>query len=480
MNILLISTNREHAPQPVMPMGLCLVAAALEQHGFTPHVLDLCFTRDPQAAIAQAITKFTPDVIGLSIRNLDNGELLQTRAYLPEIEAYERICHQHSSAPLIIGGSAVSIAPQQLLTRLNADYAVAGDGEAAMVALATCLRDGAVPQQIAGVYGKADSTSTITPTRITDLAGTPDPQLAKWLEVRRYLRAGAHWPVQSKRGCAFHCIYCTYRLIEGNCYRLRAPAVVAEEISEARQHWGARHFEFVDATFNHPLDYALSLCEEIARRNLQVELHTTGINPAAASPELFALMHRAGFREIVCSPDSASDQMLQNLRRGFSRQDIEHTAVWAHQAGLSVLWAFLFGGPGENETTVQETLDFISNTLGPHDRVLCTVGLRVYANTELEQTALAKGAITSDTDLTDPVFYFSPQIAPARVLQMLDTSPRRAQMVYLSTLQNPLIKLALRLHNRLHLPGATWAAVPIYNRLASITHRSYANKKPKQ
>jgi len=147
------------------------------------------------------------------------------------------------------------------------------------------------------------------------------------------------------------------------------------------------------------------------------------------------------------------------------------TATWAREAGISVLWAFMFGSPGETEGTVRETLDFIRTGLRDGDRVICTVGIRVYPRTEIARTALAEGAIPPDADLSHPVFYFSPHITPDRVLEVLDSSPRRSQMVYLGALQQPAVAWALRLRHALRLPGAPWAAVPLYSRLTRLLRR---------
>jgi len=71
MNVLIISTNQNVFPMPVMPIGACVVAEAAERAGHEVSVLDLMFERDPTRAITSAIRKSNPDVIGLSVRNID-------------------------------------------------------------------------------------------------------------------------------------------------------------------------------------------------------------------------------------------------------------------------------------------------------------------------------------------------------------------------------------------------------------------------
>lgn len=456
-----------------MPLGLCSLAVSLEAAGFTPEILDLCFSRHPEHDIRRRIADWQPWAIGLSIRNLDSGDFLATRRYLPQATRFARACRETTSAPMILGGPAVSISPQRMLERLNAEYAVVGDGEESFVELLNRLKDGREPTGIPGVVSRSASIpARILPAHVCDLQSLGLPQLDRWIDVRRYVRQGGHVPVQTKRGCGFRCTYCTYRVIEGARYRLRAPEAVADEIEQAVKDWHARQFEFVDSTFNHPSSHALEVCEAIRTCALRIELHTTALNPAATSRELLIAMRQAGFRSVVCSPDSASDEMLIRYRRGFTSQHIEQTAVWAREAGISVLWAFLFGGPGETEQTVKETLAFIERVFTPGDRILCTVGLRIYPDTELAVLAQQEGIVTADTDLSEPVFYFSPQIAHHRVIELLDRSIRRPQMIYLGSLQNSLVNMAVRAHSALSLPWPSWAAVPVYNTVQRLLRRT--------
>jgi len=470
MRVLLVNTNRARLPQPVAPLGLCLVASALDAHGHEVRLLDLCFSRRPDADLARALKAWPPQAIGLSIRNLDNGESLRPRSHLPEAERLACVCRAHSSAPLLIGGAAVNVAPEETRRRLGADYAVVGDGEVGLPAL---LDDLLVGQEL-------DSCHSPAPSRAQDLDSLPHSQAGRWIDLPRYLRHGAVYPLQTKRGCAFQCTYCSYPLIEGDRYRLRSPEFVCSEIEEAIGQYRVRNFEFVDSTFNHPYEHAVRMCDALARRGspagrrpalsegegagFPAAFHTMGLNPSTASRELFSLMRRAGFRSAVCGAESGSDAMLETMRKGFTAEQVAHAAAWARETGLSTLWAFLFGAPGETEETVRETLRFMETAFGPQDRIICTIGVRLYPRTEVARIAREEGVISADTDLSYPVFYQSPCITTERLLALLDASPVRSRMVLLETIQRPSVALAMRLRTALRLPGAPWAGVPLYNR----------------
>ncbi len=480
MRVLLVNSNRERAPQPAIPLGLCLVASSLASRDFQVRVLDLCFSPNPSRDLATAIGDWRPDAIGLSIRNLDNGDFLRPRSYVVDAATLALEIRSLSQAKLVIGGPAVSIVPAELLHALQADFAIAGDGEEALPALLQRVQAGEEEPSLPGIYVRkpADpSTSlggkTVLPyrplARTADIETLPFAQVANWIDLRRYLQYDCPMPVQSKRGCALECIYCTYCQVEGPKYRFRAPQTVAQEMWEAKGRWKVGRFDFVDSTFNHPLDHALALCQAIIDCRLGAKLQTTGLHPGSTSRELIQLMKNAGFESVVCTPDSGSEPVLERLKKGFSLDDVAHTASWTREAGLPVLWSFVFGAPGETQETVRATIRFAEAVLGPQDRMMCTLGLRVYPGTELARTAVDEGIVPAEANLLKPAFYFSPEIAPARVLQLLDRSKLRRQMVYLTSLQSTLVPIGLRLRHALHLSGPAYRHVPLLSLLTRLT-----------
>ncbi len=72
MKILLVSVNREKMPYPVFPLGIAYLARSLREGGHAVEVLDLNFSDAPTVDVADGLKRFGPDLIGLSLRNLDN------------------------------------------------------------------------------------------------------------------------------------------------------------------------------------------------------------------------------------------------------------------------------------------------------------------------------------------------------------------------------------------------------------------------
>src|SRR5687767_8706668 len=133
--VLLVSTNREHAPQPVVPNGVACVASALRQAGHDVRVLDLCFAREPIRTARDTARAFAPDVVGVSVRNIDNSDLIALRHYTPEAAAVTRALRDAAPQASVTAGAApFGVAPPALTEGLNGDWAVAGAGERATLA----------------------------------------------------------------------------------------------------------------------------------------------------------------------------------------------------------------------------------------------------------------------------------------------------------------------------------------------------------
>ncbi len=467
--VLLVSTNRERQPYPVVPNGLACVASALDGVGHDVRFVDLCFARDPVAASTEAARGFDPDIIGVSVRNIDNSDAIALRHYTPEARAILQGLRRISPrAKVIAGGAAFGVAPEALFRDLGVDYAVAGDGERASVALVDALTAGKPVGALPGVVRDRQGVVVFTPPgEEADLDSLPPPALHRWIDLGRYQRHGATVPIQTKRGCVYKCVYCTYRNVEGWGYRTRDPELVADEIEELNRNARVRHFDFVDSTFNSPPGHALQVCEAIARRKLDVQLDTTNFTPAVAPDDLLSAMRSAGFRSLGITAESASDAVLEKLEKGFNAAKVREVAERVEKHGLRTLWIFLVGGPGETAATVEETLEFARWRLGRGDAVYVTVGLRIYPGTTLHRIAIAEEFVPAGSSLLDPAFYFSRELSfdptVARLKRFAADHPR---FMFSADSRSVVLPYLTRAASVLNLPRPHWRYMGLFQRVS--------------
>jgi radical SAM superfamily enzyme YgiQ (UPF0313 family) len=400
VKLLLISANRERDPYPVFPIGLACLAGPLAAAGHHLTVLDLCFEPDPAHAISAALDKDQPDAVVVSLRNLDNVTWPGSRSYLDGVRDIVALCH--ARAVTIIGGSGFSLMPVEILAAVGAHYGVAAEGEEILPRLLACLGAGGDPSLLPGVV--LPGRSAFLPPRPLGSVGTPDRTL---FDVARYCREGGMANLQTKRGCPFGCIYCTYPLLEGRCLRLRPIKEIIAEIRTLVDDYGVSYLYFVDDIFNYPPGFAEELCLAMSAARLAVNW-SAFINPDFITPRLLQTMQEAGCDAVEFGSDSGSATMLTALGKSFTVDSIRESSRLCREMGMDFAHYILLGGPGETRETVLETFALMDEV--EPTAVIAMTGIRIYPGTALEQVALEDGMIAAGDSLLEPVFYISPAI----------------------------------------------------------------------
>jgi radical SAM superfamily enzyme YgiQ (UPF0313 family) len=411
VNILLIITNRYRGPIPVMPLGACLVAESCERAGHHVQILDLMFERDPLHALGSVIDKTKPDVVGISQRNIDNNDMQHPVTFYKDLTLLMEIIRGKTDATAVLGGAAVGVMPEALLRFTEADWAVLGDGEIVFPKVLDMLSKNRTLKKIAGVGWIEDTCFRINTGFGDRFSGNGlVPDFSRWINLPAYLSRFSPVPIQTKLGCHFKCVYCTYRKIEGQDYRLCDPQTIGGEILDLEKR-GLRDVEFVDNVFNSPYDHAIALCDTIAKVRANVRLQTVELNPYFVDDKLIGAMEQAGFVGIGITVESAADPVLERLKKGYTARDVFKASEVIQNHRIPCLWVFMFGGPGETEETVLETLRFAEKSIGQRDVALFMIGIRIYPGTELENIARAEGVLTlPPKEMLEPVFYLSPSI----------------------------------------------------------------------
>lgn len=401
MRVLLVSANVESLPDPVFPIGTAYVGAALKQSGMTCQGLDLCFEEDVEASIVRALQAFDPELVLISLRNVDNVSYPLYTSYLPFYQKVLAAIRNTSQATIVVGGSGFTLLPEAIFKLLQADYGVAGEGELAMVRLARHLagQEPFAPIEQSPVIFPGDC-----PTVELDRLPPPDRSL---FDGARYLKHGGMGNIQTKRGCPFGCIYCTYPLVEGSAVRTRSSESVCNEIETLLQE-GIHTLFMVDNEFNHPLDHAMAVCREMIRRQLDVKWSCYA-HPGFVTTKMVDTMQAAGCTSLEFGVDAACPDMLKSMGKNFSVGDILNASRICRQAGIPFCHSLLLGGPGETMDTVRQTLDCIVET--DPTAVVCMVGIRVFPRTRLAAHALQEGLVGENDDFLSPVFYLSDAIA---------------------------------------------------------------------
>ena len=408
MKVLLVSANTEQINMPVMPLGMACVKQAVRQAGHLVQALNLMTPEDAETQLPTAIFHFKPDVIGISVRNIDDQSMTQPRFLLDAVKPVTTLCRRLSKAPVVLGGAGFSIFPQSVLDYLGADFGIQGEGEGVFIDLLSFLERKEPVPDLPGLYfpdrrrvGASISTKTLDDYLL------PDPD--RTLSSHSSFDSKNIWlPFQSRRGCPMRCSYCSTPVIEGTRLRKRSPENVAAALRR-QVDAGLTQFFFVDNTFNLPLSYAKSLCDAIIASGLKIRWQAI-IYPNFVDEELVLKMMRAGCVQVSLGFESGDEGMLKRMNKHTDPDTIARISSLFKTHGIRRMGFLLLGGPGETRETVERSLSFVRRL--DMDIMRITVGIRIYPHTTLAAYARAQGLVSSDDPLLHPRFFLREKLIP--------------------------------------------------------------------
>jgi radical SAM superfamily enzyme YgiQ (UPF0313 family) len=405
MKVLLISANTETINMPVLPLGLAFVDAALLDQGFETKMINLMDAADSKKLIEETISKFRPDAIGISVRNIDTQDIKRPVFMLDPVKSMIAWCREFSKAPIIIGGPGYSIYPEAALDYLDADMGIKGEGESAFPALLRRIENQQPISDVPGLY--LPKKGAVRPRQCIRQTAEILFPLPIHMPIPDAIPKKDLWmPFQTRRGCPMNCSYCSTGSIEGRLIRKLSIQQAIKTLA-AFSGAGYNQFFFVDNTFNLPPSYAEAFCDGIISANIKITWRCI-LYPAKINETLVRKMALAGCREVSLGFESGSDEILKRFNKQFNTSDIRTTSAMLKKYGIAQLGFLMLGGPGETRQTVMQSLDFM-DSLNP-EAMKITTGIRIYPDTLLADIAIKEGIIDPDDNLLMPKFYIRKEL----------------------------------------------------------------------
>jgi radical SAM superfamily enzyme YgiQ (UPF0313 family) len=395
---------------PVYPLALAQLAGALREAGHTVHLFDVIVHEldSPPEVLRQA----QPDLIGVSLRNIDNTNASEPRDYFDEYRRLIRQLRIHSSAPIAIGGSAFSLFPRQLMEMLQPDFGIVGPGETALCQLLEVLDSGNIENIPNLLTTGAECIAPISSVpALTTMCHDGDL-------VDFYWQNGGMIGIQTKRGCPKNCSYCTYPSLEGTTVSWADPGSVVDDMERLLVSRGVDYFFIVDSLFNISPKQEQAFAEEICRRSLKLSWGAF-FSPAGIEKDYMSLLKKSGLTHVEFGTDSLCDAMLGSYQKDFAVADVVRASSLCTKMGLYVAHYLILGGPGESEETIRLT----ARNARYHEKCyfLSFPGVRIYPATALYETALAEGIVAGVQDCLAPKFYLARPLTASSIWQTLES-----------------------------------------------------------
>lgn len=419
MRVMFVSINQLKSYRPVLPIGMVTVATQVRRAGHDVKCVDLMFEEEEDQVVRRATAEFAPDVLGISIRNVDSLNLLEPAIYTPLArEVADCARSVQPNIKVVLGGPGFTTVPEELMDFIGADYGLVGFAEDSILALLNAIAEGIEPRGIPGIifrdgghyYKKPPSFSLDYSNVLPPDRNFYDPRYFEYAFETHDDITRVPATVQTKKGCVLECVFCSNFLIDGTGVTSREPASVADEVERIAAD-GMDRFEIVDGVFNLPLHNALGILREFERRGLRLRWSCM-INPGAVNSELVELMAKTGCREVEFGTDSCNNRVLGILKKNFRKRQIYEVHRMFREAGIRTMHCLFIGSPGDDRESVLETLDAMDELVpaGSESHVYWTFGLRICRGTELFNIAVREGVIRGDECFLVPKYYVSPQV----------------------------------------------------------------------
>ena len=394
--VFFISSNTSTDPYPVYPLGMAVVAGAMKDAGHEVQQYDWLVSGEDLTPMFVAMERFAPDMVSISIRNIDNVDSFSGAEgwYLRKIKELVDSLRGKVKVPIVVGGPAMTIMPEAIAEYLDVDHAVVGEGEHSLPALAADLVAGKELPRVIERRPPLDGDHFAPPLF--------EPELVEY-----YLKHSGMVNLQTKRGCPYRCSYCSYPHLEGTTFRVRNPKLVVDELERLQREHQVERVFFTDSVFNDPQGRYLEVCEEMIRRQLDMQW-AAFFRPQGMGREELALMKRSGLYALELGTDAGADKTLAGINKNLTYADIFAVNEACLAEHLPAAHYVMFGGPDEDEGTVLEALENMK-CLGA-SVVFAFSGIRIHPGAPLHQRAIDDGVISADTSLLKPVYYFSPRV----------------------------------------------------------------------
>ena len=395
-----------------MPLGLAYIAAALKGAGIGVHVVDAVGEAPTTRAsyckgylvglhLDQIVARVPPnaDIIGITV--------IFTHEWPEVVQLIDLLRRRFPKATIVLGGEHVTSLPEFSLLSSKADIAVLGEGEETVVELVSALRAGRPLSDIAGLAYRDNDKICVNrrrerKTNIDDIA-LPDWDSFSPETYHRHRFVGGMFssrmtvPILATRGCPYQCTYCSAPNMWLPRWIPRDPVKVVDEIETYVKKFGAGNFPFQDLTAIIKRGWIKAFCEELIRRNLNIQWQLpTGTRSEAIDPEIAGLLKASGMTSMAYAPESGSDYTRRLIKKKMTADKLFASIDAATGADLNVAVFLVIGFPHDRPEHIAENLPFIDR-LAAHGVNDVSVGFYMaLPGTELFHSLYETGRIKID------------------------------------------------------------------------------------
>ena len=372
-----------------LPIGLAYISSSLKELGFKVEILD---------AVGEAPKNRTGYykgyLVGLGLKEIAEKinpnskcigiSVIFTHEWPAVVKLISLIKEKFPNMPIILGGEHISAMPEFSLITSNADYVVMGEGEKTIIELIKAIKNRKTFQKIEGIGYNINNQVVINNRRnrrqSIDKISYPDWDSFNVKEYYENRFVGGMYsdnltiPILATRGCPYQCTYCSAPNMWLPLWIPRDPILVVDEIEYYVKKFGAGNFPFQDLTAIIKRDWIKAFCEELIKRELNINWQLpTGTRSEAIDSEIAFLIKKSGMISMAYAPESGSEETRKYIKKKMKTDRLFDSIDAAAQADLNVAVFLVIGFPHDLPKHLKENKNFVER-LAKHGVTDLSVG----------------------------------------------------------------------------------------------------------
>lgn len=373
------------------PIYLAYIVAVLEEAGLEVAFVDAVMEEMSIEDFARAATAIGPDLVVLECSTPSIYHDLETARATKEALPGTRVA---------LTGSHPTVFHEELLRDNPAvDAIVRGEAELTVRDLALSLAGGENLSGVQGLTYREGDGVLVNPPRplIEDLDSLPFP--ARHIVNQEGYRAAIYsgerpTAMVSSRGCPYHCVYCLWpETLYGHKFRARSAQNVVDEMELVVKDYGVDEIYFDDDCLTLSKKRVLEMCRLILDRGLDVKWIVQA-RVDTVDKEVLSAMKEAGCHYVLFGVESGSPKMLEIMKKRITLDRARQAFRDCRDVGMKTQAFFLFGVPGENQETIEETIEFARELDADSTQFAIAIP---HPGTELYQVCLENGWLVFDS-----------------------------------------------------------------------------------
>jgi radical SAM superfamily enzyme YgiQ (UPF0313 family) len=378
MKICICTTPIRPYPTDFPPFGSMAIIQSLRGIGEDVSFYNIDYFRPSREEVETYFREQQFDLVGISA--------VVSTAYAYTKELSQTIRRVSPQTTVVVGGNLAASA-EILLRKCAVDYCVIGDGEFIVRDLVRALAHAPVPDETRhGIKGICflDSQHNF---HFTGYGHAPTPEELEYPDFGILEEDGSVWHfvsdkvtaqafidpaevepgkrivcVQMHKGCVARCTFC-HRFERG--FRALPVERTLAHVQHLVEKYNVGYIQVADENFGSDKKAAAAIAEGLGRMGLKWQV--AGVRTRTVTKEALQHWKDHGCMTVIYGIESGSQKMLDVMEKNATVENNVNALQWTGEVGLNTVIQLVLGLPGEDDTTIAETIEFLK-TVSPHIR----------------------------------------------------------------------------------------------------------------